>query len=63
MKNLQKFGIQELNIEEVNAINGGSWFSDVVECHGLLIGYVTGEIASLPGKWIQSLEDGFNAAF
>jgi hypothetical protein len=28
MKNLQNFGIQELNVEEIREIQGGGWFSD-----------------------------------
>jgi hypothetical protein len=61
MNNLQKFSTIELSSTELVQIEGGNWFSDVVECHGMLVGFVAGELASAPGKWLNGFGFGFNA--
>nr|WP_320118506.1 hypothetical protein [uncultured Marinifilum sp.] len=29
--NLEEFGVQEMNVQEVKAIDGGSWYSELAE--------------------------------
>jgi hypothetical protein len=53
INNLNNLNVESLDFNALSNYNGGSWFSDVVECHGILIGFAV-------GSFINGFEKGFH---
>ncbi|MBQ4801734.1 bacteriocin-type signal sequence-containing protein [Aquimarina amphilecti] len=63
MKNLENFGVQELNNFELNSIEGGNWFGDAWDATVEAVSDAADAVVDAVSSFADGVADGWNAAF
>lgn len=62
INNLSDLNVKPLDMEKLSDYNGGSWFSDIVECHALIVGFGVGLICKpIYGAYLAGYDAGIKA--